>query len=395
MPKLTERTVASFRVDPQKEQIVWDSDLRGFALRISPKGLKSYFIQYRKGAATRRMKIGTYGKTKAEAARSAARALLGDVEAGKDPSKERHALRNAPTMQDLADEYLAQHGPKKRPSSMKDDRSMLDRFILPKLGRKKLHEISRQELSRLHLSLKATPYQANRLLALLSKMFSLAMQWGWTKENPVRGIERFHEDKRERWLRDDELARLFDAIRDHPNQRAANAIRLMILTGSRRGEVLGATWDQFNLQEGSWTKPSHHTKQKKTERIPLSTQAQELLATMREEDPEGLYLFPGEATGKPLQGIQSFWHRIRAAAGLEGVRLHDLRHTYASHLVSGGMSLHMVGRLLGHTQPGTTARYAHLADDPLREATNRLGDKMQALADDQSKQAKIVHLNQR
>ena len=168
------------------------------------------------------------------------------------------------------------------------------------------------------------------------------------------------------------LERLWSVLGEHPNRRAANAVKLMILTGARKSEVLNATWDQFDFERGRWVKPSHHTKQKKTEHVPLSRPVIELLSSMRTEaDAECQYVFPGNADDKPLGNIKRFWQGVRRAAQIEGVRLHDLRHTYASGLVSKGLSLHIVGRLLGHTQPQTTHRYAHLEDQALRDATEQ------------------------
>jgi len=244
--------------------------------------------------------------------------------------------------------------------------------------------IGRRDLDEIHQALGKHPYQANRLLALLSKMFSLAVAWGWRADNPAKGIERFAEHRRERWLQADELGALSKAIGTYPDRRIADALRLLILTGSRSGEVLNATWDQFDLSRGVWTKPSHHTKQNKTEHVPLSAPARLLVAEIRSRAITALgdeaklkdfpYLFPGDKGGKPLQELKGAWKAICAGAGLEGVRVHDLRHTYASHLVSGGHSLPLVGRLLGHTQAATTQRYAHIADDPLRRATEQFGE---------------------
>lgn len=165
-----------------------------------------------------------------------------------------------------------------------------------------------------------------------------------------------------------------DALDQSTNQRAVNAIRLLTFTGARMSEVLKAEWSQIDFERGVWTKPSAHTKQRKTEHIPLSAPALALLSKMKDEAVSGvLFIFPGDALGKPLQYFTKEWAKVTKQAGLEGVRIHDLRHTYASHLVSSGLSLEIVGKLLGHTQTSTTQRYGHLADDPLREATNRMG----------------------
>ncbi len=206
-------------------------------------------------------------------------------------------------------------------------------------------------------------------------MFNLAIQWGWRLDNPIKGVEKYSEQKRYRWLNDEELQTLWAVLNSYINQSVANAIRLLLLTGSRRSEVLHATWDQFDLEKGIWTKPAHTTKQKRMEHLPLSPQTIELLKRMKgKADSE--FLFPGRTPGASLQDIKKAWHTIRTRAGLEGVRLHDLRHTHASHLVSSGLSLSVVGKLLGHTQASTTQRYAHLADEPLREATAIFGSKI-------------------
>jgi len=207
-------------------------------------------------------------------------------------------------------------------------------------------------------------------------MFSLAKAWEWRTDNPVEGVQKYQEAKRDRWLKEDELKRLVSVLSGHPNQRAANIIRLLILTGARKSEAMKATWDQFDLARGVWTKPAHTTKQKRVEHVPLSGAAVTLLSDMKairtNNTTESPFLFPGEVPGQPIKEIKRFWEEVRAAAGLDNVRIHDLRHTFASHLVSNGVSLPIVGRLLGHTQPQTTQRYAHLADDPMRDAAEKL-----------------------
>ena len=221
-------------------------------------------------------------------------------------------------------------------------------------------------------------------------MFNFAIsdnerEWGIAK-NPASGIQKFQEQKRERWLSKEELERLASALDSYPEkratlaevsekqrvfvrseaQRAVNAIRLIIMTGARKGEVLLAKWEQFDLERGVWTKPSHNTKQKRVEHVPLSSQA---LVFLKSLPKEGDFLFPGRM-GEHLTDLKFPWAAICKDAQIAGVRVHDLRHTFASHLVSSGVSLPTIGKLLGHTQAQTTARYAHLADSPLREAAN-------------------------
>src|SRR4051812_45785097 len=200
---------------------------------------------------------------------------------GQDPVSERRSKRQAPTFKFLASEYLEKYAtPKKRPKSVRDDRAMLNNIVLPKLGPQKVAAVGRREIETLHATLQDRPYQANRVLALLSKMFNLAVQWGWRSDNPVKGIKRYDEEKRHRWLQDDELKRLCAVLDAHPNQRAASAIRLQLLTGARVGEVLSARRSDFDLDRGVWTKSSHQTKQKRTEHLPLSAEAAALIATI-------------------------------------------------------------------------------------------------------------------
>jgi integrase len=237
--------------------------------------------------------------------------------------------------------------------------------------------------------LKATPYQANRVLELLSAMFNYAIREKMGTDNPARGIETFPEAKRECWLTVEDLQRFREALDSYADQNAANALRLLMLTGSREGEVLKAEWEEFDLVRGGWTKPSHHTKQKKLEHIPLSAPALKLLESMMPVNPTGP-LFPG-ATGGARTTLRRPWVQACKKAGLvetitvkgkrhtitkfrPTIRIHDLRHNFASHLASNGVTLQIVGKLLGHTMAQTTMRYAHLQDEALRAATNRFGE---------------------
>jgi integrase len=357
-------------------------------------------------ARERRYTIGSYPDWTVAAAREEAKRLKREIDGGRDPLAKRVADREAPTVNDLADRYTEEHLPKKRSSSIANDKRVIKNTIRPKFGPDKVTDIRHEDIDNLHRELsKRHPTQANRVVALLSKMFTLAVKWEMRPDNPVIGIERNSENRRSRYLSMEELQRLLAALAGHNNKSSANAIRLLLLTGARRGEVLGATWDQFNLPDGIWIKPSAHTKQKKEHRVPLSAAAVQLLTGM-EKDKDGAFLFPSADPEKPQFSLKAFWANVCGLAGLAvaverkdqagkvvrdkagnakmtwkpTVNVHDLRHTYASILASSGLSLPIIGQLLGHTQPSTTARYAHLFDDPLRAATERVGARVTAAA---------------
>ncbi|WP_420857866.1 tyrosine-type recombinase/integrase [Marivivens marinus] len=365
-----------------RENIFWDDALHGFGVRVKPNGTKSYIVQYRNRTTgrSRRQTIGPVGPLLSFAnARKEAMRLLSEAVQGRDPVETRQTARKAETIADLAEQYLTHHAmPKKREKSVANDVSMLNAIIIPELGDRKVAEVGHRDIQALHNSLRETPYRANRTLALLSKMFALSVRWGWRPDNPAKGVERFREQKRYRWLSDAELARLVAVLDEHPNQKAANAVRLQLLTGARIGEVLQAEWKDFDLVRGVWVKPSHHTKQKRTEHLPLSNAAVTLLQAIHESaDPSDRFVFPGKLPGQPLKELKRFWQGVTASAELSDYRIHDNRHTHASHLVSSGLSLPIVGRLLGHTNPLTTQRYAHLADDPLRAAAEIMAQKLE------------------
>jgi integrase len=377
--KLTKRFVESITAHKKDELLIWDSEIKGFGVRIFPTGRRTYFVQYRNQFGnTRRKKIGVHGNITADQAREEAKKLLGDVAKGKDPSKDQQNEKIKPTFNKLSEEYLKYSKAEKKPKSFKEDERMLQCILLKRLGYKKLEEITTYEIQQIHHELRDTLYAANRVRSLLNRMFNLAIQWQWTSTNPVIGVKKYKEHKRNRWLNDQEVQQLFTVLETYQDQGVANAVRLLLLTGSRKGEVLGATWDQFDLEKGVWTKPDHSTKQKKMEHVPLSPQVKGMLNEMRARS-SSPYLFPGRVPGHPLKDIKKGWKTICGRAGVPEVRIHDLRHTYASHLVSSGLSLSIVGKLLGHTQAATTQRYAHLADSSLRQATEFFGNKVEKL----------------
>ncbi len=389
--RITEKIIRSLKAPHTGSRILYDEEIPGFGVRITANSVISFVLDYRINERKRRYTIGRYPELSAAAAREEAIQLRGGLRTGEDPLAEKEHRREAPTIEDLFNDYMERHAKiYLRPNTIRSNESMARNDVLPKIGKIKVADLKRRDVEELHQSLKDSPYQANRVRALLSKMLNLAKHWEWRADNPCEGVPKYREEKRDRWLSTEEIEHLCDALDKHPNQSSANAIRLMLLTGARKGEALTATWAEFNLELGVWTKPSHHTKQKRTEHVPLSAPAVQLLVSMKEKS-DSPYLFPGEVAGKPTQEIKRVWMALCKLAHLKNVRLHDLRHTYASHLVSSGMSLPIVGRLLGHTQPQTTARYAHLADDPLRQATNRFASIVAAARS--RKRADVVPLH--
>jgi integrase len=410
--KLTDRIakLAAAPADGKAQRIDYDTEVKGFGLRVTKGGARSFILNYRVHGVERRYTIGSFPDWGVSAAREEAKRLKRLVDQGRDPMGERHEDRAAPTVNELLDRYLVEHAPRKRERSRQEDESLIRQWIRPDLGNKRVADLRHVDVERLHRKITAhgTPTRANRTAALLSKAFSLAVRWEMRPDNPAKGIERNTEEKRNRYLAGDELRRLTEALSVYPNQGAANAIRLLLLTGARRGEVLGASWDQFNLEDGVWTKPASFTKQNKLHRVPLSAPARLVLAEMRaaadrraaetnRQPPP--FLFPAQRRARGArQGpghmveVKGAWRAICELAGLSGVRVHDLRHTYASILASAGLSLPIIGSLLGHSNQSTTQRYSHLLDDPLRAATERVG---QIVTGSDKPAAEVIELNRR
>lgn len=382
--RLDDKVVRRLEAPVTGNRITYDEDVKGFGIRITTAGAKAFILNYRLGGQERRITIGSFPDWTVTAAREQAKNLKRKVDVGQDPMGERHKERAAPTVADLAQLYRELHLQRKRPSSRRNDEVIMSRHILPALGKRRLADMRRTEIAALHREIsKTAPIAANRCLAVLSKMFSVGIAEEWCIDNPVKKVERNPENKRNKYLSPAAIARLAEALLAHSDRTAANALRLLLLTGARRGETLLAAWDQFDLVAGVWTKPGAHTKTATEHRVPISVPAIALLTEMRAgADPTCPYVFPrgrsvdakGRAVWAPLTSInRNVWASVCKTAGIEGFRVHDLRHCFASILASSGLSLPIIGALLGHTQPSTTARYSHLLDDPLRAATERVG----------------------
>jgi integrase len=423
--ELTDAVVRSLRPPRKGLLLVRDALLKGFGVRVLRSGVRSYVLDYSRFGRRHLYTIGQAGAGgwQCKAAREHAKVLQHRIRyENHDPAGELKAGREAPTLADLAERFQKEHMPRLRPSTQRDYERIITKTLVPQLGDRKLADIHFADVDSLHRKITAggSPVAANLTVSLLRKMFSMAIKWRLIETNPARGIERNPVSSRQRYLSVAEIQRLTTALAEHSNQVAANAIRLLLFTGARRSEVLGAEWSQFDLDQSQWVKPATGTKQKRTHNAPLNAPALELLTRLRTERDSELrrldkevarakpadrralvqqrklvetYLFPATfGESKHLTEIKKSWKSLCLKAGLydtqEGVdertgqpkmvkvpniRLHDLRHSFASVLASSGASLLIIGKLLGHTQSQTTARYSHLHDDPLRKASETAG----------------------
>ena len=379
MPKLTKRTVDAIEPQPT-EFFIWDESIPGFGLRVMPSGRKSFVVQYRAGRRPRRMSLGPSTVLTCDQARTRAITIIAAVKNGEDPAADRAAKRNAATVNDLAERFDKEHiAVRLKASTAKEYRGNLRRFILPALGRLAVPEITRADVAKFHHDLRHIPYQANRCLEVVSKMFVLAEMWGLRPDgsNPRKHIRKYPEEKRERFLSAAELRRIGEVLREMESERvelssAILAARLLILTGCRLGEIMNLKWDYIDFDERALRLPDSKTGKKI---VHLGTPAVEYLHDAQRIDGNP-WVITGTLPGKSLSDLQPFWQRVRARAGLKDVRIHDLRHTFASTAVASGQGLPMIGKLLGHTQVQTTARYAHLAAEPVKMAADAVAQNL-------------------
>ncbi len=377
------------------EYTVWDTEVRRFGIRVYTTGARLYVLRLRVGGRQRWMTIGRHGDPwTPDTARTKALELLGKAAQGKDPVNERETGKATPTLAEFAERYLLEYAmPHKKPATLTADLSLLGldravadeprpfvrngnkRSILEALGPVRIDVIGPAHVTRLHLAWKETPTRANRALALLSHMFTMAERWNLRPQasNPCRHVERFRESRRERFLSPAELARLGETLTTLEAAGGASAyglaaVRLLIFTGARASEMLAMTWDSVNLDAGTVRLADSKTGAKT---VFLNPPAVEILARLPRRDDNAHVIAGGNAgAALTLSGLEQVWQRVRETAGLTDVRLHDLRHSFASVAAARGQSLTVIGALLGHTQPATTQRYAHLSADPLRAASD-------------------------
>ena len=404
MPVRLTKRVVDGTTPKDRDFILWDSDLKGFGLKITPTGRRVYFLYYRTGAGQqRRPSIGMHGELTVDQARQIAKQWLAEVALGGDVAADRMAARKAETVADLGRRFIAEYATAhKKPRSIATDRANLENHVLPLIGRLKVGEVTRADVERLHLAvrdgktarqlaakprgrriIRGGPGIANRVLALVSKMFSCAEGWGLCDGNPARGIRKLKEVRKDRFLDQAEVARLLatlDLVDRNGTESgfATGAVRLLLFTGMRSGEVTSLRWSALD-------RPTECLRLEDSKvgarTIPLSSHALAVFDRLTPGDPDDL-VFPGSNLTSPVT-VTRPWYRIRATAGIDrSANLHSLRHTFASWSVMGGLSLAQVGAVLGHKSTQTTLRYADHRLDAIRAYSQQVGDVFAAMSPD-------------
>jgi integrase len=401
--KLTKRNVDTLK--PAAERFTaWDTELKGFGIRVTPSGERVYVLKYRIAGGQRWFTIGRHGSPwTPDEARDEAKRLIGDVAKKVDPAAQRRADREAMTFGVLCDLYLAEGVAHKKPRTIAADKGRIEHHLKPLLGKKRVVALGRDDIERLLVDVKAGKTKvaapekrrpgtltrggvgvAAQCVTLAATILQFALMRKLRDDNPARGIKKPPVRKLQRFLSPTELGRLADALKAYldggGNIYPAAAIRLLALTGARRSEILNLRWREVDLERGVLVLPDSKTGAKL---VHLSPPAVEILTNLPHKDVND-FVIAGGKEGAPYQSLNAIWEDVRAAAGLPDIRLHDLRHTYASVGAGASLGLPIIGKLLGHTQAQTTARYAHLADDPLRKASNTIGATIAAAMNERS-----------
>ena len=375
--KLSKRTIDRLTVE-RASAVFWDSELPGFGIRVHATGRKLFVAQARTpGGLPKRATVGRYEDMDAEDARLKAAGTIDRIRRGRDPVP---PAPEAPTVADLAARFMAAHVEVNcKPATVETYRSLLRLHILPELGVLGLSEVDRSHVSALHYGLRDTPSRANQSVGVFSKMFKLAVAWGMTpaRPNPCRSVRRYKERSRERFLSEDEYARLgrvlFEAEAEgSPMASAVAAVRLLLLTGCRRNEILMLKWDDVDRTAGELRLSDSKSGPR---RVPLTRAVERVLARIPRAEGNP-WAIAGEKPGDRLRRIDPLWNRLRARAGLDGLRLHDCRHSFASQALAIGESLSAISRVLGHKTVMTTVKYAHLARDTERASAAKVGDSI-------------------
>jgi integrase len=409
--RITKRAVDAVAPPSVGETRIWDSEIKGLFLRVYPTGRRVYGLKYRLGSAQRVLTIGTHGSPwTPEQARDRARDALDALRRGEDPSIEKRIARTALTIAGLIDAYLSDGPatkPAKRATTWVNDASNLRRHIEPLLGRKPAASVTAEEAGRAisdiasgktatqrresgtkrgRIAVKGGDGVARRTKLTAAAMFAWGLEHGRIKgENPFARVKLTTPPVRERFLSQSEAARLFEALSDLETGQAissafADAIRILLLTGARKTEILGLKWAEVDLERRLILLPPERTKsggKTGARRITLSAAAIDILNERKAEAPKSAdYVFPAESKAGHAIALRRPFNKACALAGLNGVRIHDLRHSFASFALADGVSLFLVGKLLGHASSRTTERYAHLSGDPLQDAVATIGRRL-------------------
>ena len=384
MGRITKKTVDALTAR-QREYMLWDADLKGFGVRVHPSGRKVYLVKYRLDGRVIKKTIGPHGAIPPAAARARAAEIITAAMTGRDlTGRVLSPPTDTTTMHELAGRFLDEHVPVRcKPSTAHSYGIAIRQHVVPHLGSRSVAGITRADVADLHHAMRATPYAANRTLGILSAMFSAAELWGLRPQgsNPCRYVKRFRERKRERFLSDAEYRRLGAVLREAESTgtesaTAVAAIRLLMLTGCRLSEIMNLRWEDVSLQAGELRLRDSKTGAK---RVHLGGPAVAVLRGMERKEGNP-WVIAGRRPGTRIASLHFPWARIRRRAGLDDVRIHDLRHSFASGGLLVGEGLPMIGKLLGHSHVQTTARYAHLADDPVKAAADRIASRIAKVA---------------
>ena len=382
MAKLQYRTISKRTVDglsvDDKDAVFWDRELLGFGIRVYPSGSKVYVVQTRTKGKSKRVTLGRHGVISADQARRKAAETIARLKSGEDPGGR---SASTVTVADLAARYLKEHVALHcKPHTAKLYRSAVQRFILPAYGHLAVEEVDREHIANLHYELRDIPYQANRVLEIGSKLFNLAELWKLRAGgNPCKFVRKYREKNRERFLTDEEFRRLGEVLSEMEAEKtlpvfAAAAFRLLMLTGCRRNEIVTLRWEHVDIKGGELRLPDTKTGARM---VPVSPPAARVLAELPriEGNP---WVIPGFKPNRHLADLNHYWERVRERANLQDVRIHDIRHSFASRALALGESLTMIGKLLGHNKIETTSRYAHLARDSIKASSARVADSIGA-----------------
>lgn len=357
-----------------KRSYYYDNKLPGLGVMVFPSGTKTFFLYKRVNGKPDKIKLGRFPDMHPEQAFNAAYKLMNEISDGADPNQDKKKLRNETIFKALFEKYLNEYA-KVRKSSWDIDLSYYNLY-LTSWNNKKISDIQRQDVERLHNNIKEEKglYAANRALALLSKVYNKAIDWGWEKSNPCNGIKKFKESSRDRFIQGDEIARFFESLNNEPNEIYRDFFYLCLLTGARRRNVQSMRWNDISFNRSEWI--IYETKNKEPHTIPLTPQAIIVLKE-RYKNKISDWVFPSSfSKSGHIEEPKKIWKNVLERAQITNLRIHDLRRTLGSWQAATGANSYIIGKSLGHKTQQATAIYARLNIDPVRESVTRATDAM-------------------